>query len=56
MLIADINTLQTVYLLHFGKQILLYSVDALDAQDIVRVDGTFSDFLASFDFIAGMYL
>ena len=56
MLIADVYPLQTVYFLHFREQILLYRVDALDAQDIVRIDGTFSDFLAGFDFIAGMYL
>ena len=56
MLVADVYPLQTVYLLYFGQQILLYSVDAFDAQNIVRVDGTFSDFLTGFDFIAGMYL
>ena len=37
MLIVDLYALQTVYRLHLTRQIVLYALDALDLQNIVRV-------------------
>ena len=45
MLIIDFYTLQTVYTLHLAEHVVLYCLDALNSQDIVRVDTTFCKFV-----------
>ena len=37
MLIVDFYTLQTVYTLHLAEHVVLYCLDALDSQDVVRL-------------------
>ena len=46
MLVVDLHALQTVNLLNFVQQVLLDTVDTVDAQDIVRIDSTLGQTLA----------
>ena len=45
MLIVDFYTLQTVYTLYLAEHVVLYCLDALDSQDVVRVNTTFCKFV-----------
>ena len=46
--IVDLHTLQTIYSLHFLKQIILYGAHTLDLQNIMRVDASFCQGIAGF--------
>ena len=52
MLITDINTLQTVYTLYFTKHVILYRTDSLDFQQVMRVNTTFCQFVAGFQYLS----
>ncbi len=47
MLIGDINTLQTINSLYLTKQIILYRPDLFDLQQVMRVDTTLCQLVAS---------
>ena len=49
MLVADVNALEAVDTLDLLQQIVLDCADALDLEQIVRVDTAFRQLIAGFD-------
>ena len=48
MLIADLNTLETIYTLYFTDHIILNCTYTLNSQDIMRIYATFCKFITCF--------
>ena len=48
MLIADLNTLETVYTLYFTDHVILNCTDTLDSQDIMWIYATFCKLVTGF--------
>jgi hypothetical protein len=49
VLVVDVNALEAVHLLDLLKQVVLDSQNALDLQDVLRVDGAFRQLITRFD-------
>ena len=56
MLIVDLNTLQTVYTLYFLDHIILNSADALDLQNVMRIDTTFCQLITGLQILSVLNL
>ena len=54
MFVVDIDALAAVDALHFAYEVVLHSLDAADAQDIVRNQRTVHERVAFLDIIAGV--
>ena len=56
VLVVDLHALRAVDVLHFGQQVLVQRLFALDAQDVVRDDRPADQRVAGLDVVAGVDL
>ena len=54
VLVADLLVLRAIDVLHFGQQVALQGIFALDAQDVVRNQRAFDQRIAGIDGVAGV--